>query len=173
MTHDDFFDPRVPMLSEIDMVRALSRDDPEAYLARGALSPCMWSLFLQYLMDRERESTSGSEGRAAVLGTFLDLLEHLSTTVPSAADLRDAPLLDSWCAGMIEPAPHLFGRVTGHPRLRDGARIFTSPYLQVAVEQRWARTWSRYYRLGEYDRHFFVELKLDEKIPSGSELIEL
>jgi hypothetical protein len=32
MTHDDFFDPRVPMLSEIDMVRALSRDHPEAYL---------------------------------------------------------------------------------------------------------------------------------------------
>lgn len=82
-------------------------------------------------------------------------------------------MLESWCAGLMDPTPRLFGRVTGHPRLREGARIFTSPYLRVNPAEGWARTWSRYYRLGKYDRRFFGELMIDGVVRAGAELIEL
>ncbi|MDO9640833.1 MAG: hypothetical protein Q7J44_20065, partial [Pseudotabrizicola sp.] len=88
-------------------------------------------------------------------------------------ELDAAPLLATWCAGVMDPTPRLFGKVTGHPRLRDGARIITSPYLQVNPEQAWARTWSRYYRLGDHEPRFLAELILDGVVPSSSGMIDL
>lgn len=169
---NDFPDPLVPILAEIAVVRARPRfaaaADPHPRLSR-----CLVSLFLLYAEEYLDETPSGPEKTAAILDDFLDLLERLSTIPPSPAELSTAPLLEGWCAGLVDPTPRLFGRVTRHPRLRDNARTYTSPYFQVNPGQGWARTWSRYYRLGRYDRYFIRELMIDEVIPPGSELIEL
>lgn len=58
VTQDEYLDPRLPLLSEIEVVRALSRADPDAYVARGSLNPCMRSLFLLYITDRGEEIIS-------------------------------------------------------------------------------------------------------------------
>lgn len=161
------------MLNEIEVIRALSRDDPEAYLAKDALDPVMTSFFVQYMKDNVNEPLNAPNKKAARLHDFLDLMERLSTTPPSPTELGAAPLLTRWCAGAMDQTPRLFGIVTGHPRLREGARIITSPYLQVNPEQSWARTWSRYYNLDNYEPHFLAELILDGVIPCTSELIDL
>lgn len=67
---------------------------------------------------------------------------------PSASDLTDAPYLDRWIAmqeftGRIV----LFGDVTGHPLLRDTG-IVTSQLFGIDAKAGWARTLSRWYRLG-------------------------
>ncbi|WP_146036479.1 DUF6634 family protein [Pseudotabrizicola formosa] len=173
MFNDEFPNPRAPMLNEIEVVRALSQSDPEAYLAKGTLDPIIASFFVQYVQDHVNEPTKIAGRKATIFGDFLDLMERLSTTPPSPAKLGVAPLLARWSAGVMDPTPRLFGIVTGHPRLREGARTFTSPYLQVNPEEGWARTWSRYYKLGDYDPRFFAELILDGVIPSSSGLIDL
>ena len=173
MFNDEFVNPRTPMLNEIEVTRALSRDDPEAYLAKDALDPVMTSFFVQYMKDHVNEPLNVPHRKAARLHAFLDLMERLSTIPPSPTELGAAPLLTRWCAGAIDPTPRLFGTVTGHPRLRHGARIITSPYLQVNPEQAWARTWSRYYKLDTYEPRFLAELILDGLIPSSSERIDI
>lgn len=72
----------------------------------------------------------------------------------SEDDLEGAPLIDDWVvAGDAEPC--LIGRVTGHPTIRDGRLISTSLLLAISVQEGWARTLSRFYRLGRsrHDRH--------------------
>ncbi len=169
---NDFQDPLVPILAEIDVVRARQRFAPAAD-PRPQLSRCLALLFLLYAEEYLDDAPRGPEKTAAILDDFLDFLERLSTTSPSPTELSTAPLLEGWCAASIDPTPRLFGRVTGHPRIREHARTYTSPYFQVNPGQGWARTWSRYYRLGRYDRYFFGELMIDGVIPPGSELIEL
>ena len=63
---------------------------------------------------------------------------------PSDEELADAPLLNSWC----RLGSHLVGVVVGHPVFADGHRCITSPVLALATDGTWARTVSRYYRLG-------------------------
>ena len=66
---------------------------------------------------------------------------------PSPADLRRAPLLDYWSlARRSEPA--LIGLVHGHPELGSGGTTLTSLAVVLDADAGWARTWSRYYRLG-------------------------
>jgi len=67
---------------------------------------------------------------------------------PSIADLTTAPTLDRWTAmqdrlGQIM----LFGRVSNHPRLGD-RDIHTSMLFGLDVQAGWARTFSRWYRVG-------------------------
>ncbi|KAB0264196.1 DUF6634 family protein [Microvirga brassicacearum] len=69
-------------------------------------------------------------------------------TGPSDADLSDAPILDNW-ARTIRPTLCLNGDVSGHPLLRGTSRNIISSDLWVLAEQQgWARTLSRWYRLG-------------------------
>lgn len=66
---------------------------------------------------------------------------------PSDAMLRGAPILHSWSAAE-GPAPYLIGSVVGHPLLGDRPFIHTSEIFAIDLGQGWARTWSRFYRLG-------------------------
>lgn len=68
---------------------------------------------------------------------------------PEPQDISDAPLLSHWAPGIAWHGDLvLTGHVTGHPRL--GATwIHTSPLMGLDPRGRWARSWSRWYRLGE------------------------
>lgn len=67
---------------------------------------------------------------------------------PSDADLAQAPVLSDWKAA-ISPDGHvmLWGEVTDHPVLGNTS-IHTSQLIAVNSEAGWARTASRWYRLG-------------------------
>lgn len=67
---------------------------------------------------------------------------------PSDADLAIAPILSDWKAA-ISPDGHimLWGEVTDHPLLGN-ASIHTSQLVAIDPEADWARTASRWYRLG-------------------------
>lgn len=65
---------------------------------------------------------------------------------PTDAELENAPLLNAWrpCEMSVSC---LEGVVSGHPKL--GSKlIHTSQLYVVNVGERWARTYSRWYRLG-------------------------
>lgn len=60
----------------------------------------------------------------------------------------EAPILEQW-ALTCRPAPCLTGLSTGHPRLVGADRsIITSDLQLLSSDQTWARTTSRWYRLG-------------------------
>lgn len=60
----------------------------------------------------------------------------------------DAPFLDRWTVG-YRPVACLVGLSTGHPLLpEDGRQIATSDLKLMSQDQSWARTLSRWYRLG-------------------------
>ena len=68
---------------------------------------------------------------------------------PSKSELDQAPVLTSWLVeDMSNGLRRLGGVVTGHPTIRPGW-CWTSVLLFVAADGSWARTISRYYRLGE------------------------
>jgi len=73
-----------------------------------------------------------------------------SETSPAPDTLATAPLLDPWQVVVSSRAPVaiLLGSVTDHPRLPDGP-VETSVLLALDPQGRWARTLSRWYRLGE------------------------
>lgn len=67
---------------------------------------------------------------------------------PSSEDLSKAPMLTHWeprwtTTGVM----YLVGEVQGHPKLADGP-CSTCLVLAADVREGWARTISRYYRLG-------------------------
>ncbi|WP_420024058.1 DUF6634 family protein (plasmid) [Cereibacter azotoformans] len=67
---------------------------------------------------------------------------------PTKADLADAPGLDHWRPVLtLGGVPLLWGRVSRHPRLGD-ALITTSPLIALDRDAGWARTFSRWYKLG-------------------------
>jgi hypothetical protein len=89
---------------------------------------------------------------------------------PGEQDLAGAPLLSRW---YIARHPHggelaLCGDVAAHPRL--GTQdITTSPLLVICADDEgygWARTWSRFYRLGDTgDPSFVPGLRMFEQWP--------
>ena len=68
---------------------------------------------------------------------------------PEPDALTGAPLLSRWAPGI---AGHgdlvLTGHMTGHPRL-GSTWIHTTPLMGLDSRGQWARSWSRWYRLGE------------------------
>ena len=66
---------------------------------------------------------------------------------PNPTDLSSAPLISEWSYGLF-PTRCIVGSVLGHPILGNRPRIRTSEIILVDPECGWARTWSRYYRLG-------------------------
>ena len=67
---------------------------------------------------------------------------------PSDADIAQAPILSDWKAA-ISPGGHimLWGEVSDHPLLGTTS-ITTSQLIAIDPEAGWARTASRWYRLG-------------------------
>ena len=95
----------------------------------------------------------------ARLGMLLERLKSLvtdmeavraGTTPPSLNE--DAPLLDDWRnTETYRPVWCLTGRSSGHPLLPGAGRmIMTSELHLIARDGRFARTASRWYRLGDY-----------------------
>jgi hypothetical protein len=65
---------------------------------------------------------------------------------------QDAPLLDRWALAQ-RPATCLVGRSSGHPLLPGEDRVIaTSDLWLISGDRKWARTLSRWYRLGEPNR---------------------
>ncbi|RWL85658.1 MAG: hypothetical protein EOR67_21555 [Mesorhizobium sp.] len=65
----------------------------------------------------------------------------------------EAPLLDRWILGRL-PVPCLVGLSTGHPRVPGENRpIGTSDVWLISEDRGWARTLSRWYRLGRPAGH--------------------
>ena len=75
-----------------------------------------------------------------------DLRRVYSGRAPTEADLENAPVLNAWnpCEMSVSC---LEGIVSGHPSLGNKV-IHTSQLYVVNVSERWARTYSRWYRLG-------------------------
>ncbi|MDF3608352.1 ATP-dependent Lon protease [Paracoccus sp. DMF-8] len=77
---------------------------------------------------------------------------------PTEEDLAQAPILSDWKAA-ISPGGHvmLWGEVTDHPLLGN-ASIHTSQLIAIDPAAGWARTASRWYRLGRSIDALEVEL---------------
>jgi hypothetical protein len=74
-----------------------------------------------------------------------DLARIMGGEAPSPRELDSAPFLDNWTLVPIQRIA-LAGTVTGHPRLGDCELRSTEIFV---LNQRFARTWSRFYRLGQ------------------------
>jgi hypothetical protein len=84
----------------------------------------------------------------ARLRALADDLDRIAQgTAPTAADLAHAPLLVDWRFMLTWAGVSLVGFVAGHP-LRGSRHIATSPVWVLDPALRWARTLSRFYRLG-------------------------
>lgn len=82
----------------------------------------------------------------ARLRSLADDLERMTVFRPGASELSDAPILDQWVT-RYRTGPALVGMVQGHPLLNDG-QIVTSEVYAIDAAAGWARTFSRFYRLG-------------------------
>lgn len=76
-----------------------------------------------------------------------DLDRIAGGAAPTAADLAHAPLLVDWRMLLTWHGLSLAGFVAGHPLLGTKT-IATSPLWVLDLKLRWARTLSRFYRLG-------------------------
>jgi hypothetical protein len=84
---------------------------------------------------------------AKLRGLAHDLDRIAVAAAPTAAELAKAPLLVDWRLVLCLSGLSLTGFAAGHPLL--GARkIITSPVWVLDPELCWARTLSRFYRLG-------------------------
>lgn len=61
--------------------------------------------------------------------------------------LQKAPLLEDWVPAITPQGVQLMGHVTRHPLLGDCAAV-TTPLWFADPDGRWARSLSRFYRLG-------------------------
>lgn len=77
-----------------------------------------------------------------------DLARIRSGVEPSTEALAEMPLLDQWDIRFIQ-CPILIGQVSGHPKISDGPVMTTDLWL-IQDGLQWARTYSRFYKLGEF-----------------------
>lgn len=77
-----------------------------------------------------------------------DLADIRSGSGPTSESMAEMPLLDQWDIRFIE-CPILVGQVSGHPKVIDGPIMTTDLWL-IHSHLKWARTYSRFYRLGEF-----------------------
>lgn len=84
----------------------------------------------------------------AKLRSLADDLERLANgEAPTVADLDGSPLLSAYYTSR-RTVQCLIGRVEGHPIISD-KMVTTSDLWAIAPQHGWARTYSRWYRLGE------------------------
>jgi Family of unknown function (DUF6634) len=76
-----------------------------------------------------------------------DLDRIAAGTAPPAAELAQAPLLVDWAFAVSLSGLSLTGFAAGHPLLGN-RKIVTSPLWVLDPDLTWARTLSRFYRLG-------------------------
>ena len=121
----------------------------------------------------EYDAAAGARGETGTAADFLHYCLKLSEMKPTEKDMKRAPFLDPWCAVREHDRCILLGVVTGHSKLREGARIYTSLMFQVHPDLGWARTWSRFYRLGAYSKCVLWELQYEGKISGAYEILSL
>ncbi len=76
-----------------------------------------------------------------------DLARLASGSDPDPAALADAPILDWWSPAQRRTGC-LIGLASGHPRIARGHTTLTTELYAIDRDGLWARTWSRFYRLG-------------------------
>lgn len=162
MTLDDVFDPLRPMLYITDGLRTgtLTEVDP-------GILPLL----------RTHRLLTGANPFAAILRQDLrslcDRIDVLVGTVPEPSMLAAGARIDGWCGALVDDLPVLVGVVTGHPRLRHGARCITSPLVRIEPDKGWARTFSRYYRLGRPDRSCLTDLLAEGRLRSDTRAFDI
>lgn len=77
----------------------------------------------------------------------MDLRGYLGGQRPDAEELSEAPLLTDWRIGH-RVAIALHGSTSDHPVLQGVRNVATSELYALDPNLRWARTFSRLYRLG-------------------------
>ncbi|MFC0200369.1 DUF6634 family protein [Paracoccus rhizosphaerae] len=106
--------------------------------------------------------------------SFIDLAKASVAALergPTPEDLAEAPLADLWAALVKDEddLPALWAQVLGHPLLGD-RQILTSALVGLNRDAGWARTISRWYRLGTPFPSAEVRLASsvhDRKVTSG------
>jgi hypothetical protein len=168
MDFDDFPDPYQPLWGELDVLRALfDPAHPERIIAQ--FTPVFKNLYEDDRADLYADDQP--QDLAGRVRRFLDRIGHLSTAVPTADELNQAPILHRWCAARLGSSTFLLGHVAGHPKLKWGARIHTSVLCRLAPDQSWARSWNRYYALSDYTPETMFQMQEDGKISAAVELI--
>lgn len=71
-----------------------------------------------------------------------------SATPPEPSFLEEAPLIEGWAPVLAMLRPCLMGKVFFHPDHEDDADLQTTPILAFDEEAGYARSSSRWYRLG-------------------------
>ncbi|AID30400.1 hypothetical protein BFX40_02455 [Mesorhizobium sp. SEMIA 3007] len=88
------------------------------------------------------------------LSALVSDMEQVGLGTPVEDLVENAPRLDSWLVGG-RSSPCLVGLSTGHPRLTGDERpITTSDLWLMSTDGKWARTLSRWYKLGRHGRSF-------------------
>ncbi|WP_135429540.1 hypothetical protein [Pseudotabrizicola sediminis] len=134
MNSMSYQDPRRPFLGRSENLKELlgrSRGDDDLLAALDA-DRAMTGMFRQF--QQEMALTWLQTHRPdwhEQLEEFLAHVKGLSSILPTESILEDAPVLSEWCAVHLGAYPHLFGQVSGHPRLGDQRYIATSPYFQI------------------------------------------
>jgi hypothetical protein len=77
-----------------------------------------------------------------------DLAQLAKNGGPTPEQLAAAPLLHLW-RGTARDSAALTGLVFGHPRLADNRPALTTELFAIDIDAGWARSWSRFYRLGQ------------------------
>jgi hypothetical protein len=97
--------------------------------------------------DRRSALDRDGRGTSERLRELADEIQAIEEGIrPTSDDLANAPVLEDW-TGVFKALPALSGAVHGHPDFPPGRRITTSD-LYGTDGLSWARTLSRYYRLG-------------------------
>lgn len=134
---DDIIDPHRPLRQHVDDLRTalhpVQMRDGRALV--GTMPDVRGDLFRLYTAS---EGGQPERPLRDALAAFCDHVEGLTEAEPDAATLGSAPRLNRWSAIIDRDAVCLLGRVTGHPRLREGASARTSPVLRIAPAKGWA-----------------------------------
>ena len=97
---------------------------------------------------RSRTTDPAFDIEQARLIALLSDMDRLRVGVSPEHLAEDAPFLDRWTVG-YRPVSCLIGLSTNHPLLPgDGRQIVTSDLVLMSQDRSWARTLSRWYRLG-------------------------
>lgn len=100
------------------------------------------------LFDRTGAADQTFDVEQARLIALLSDLEQIREGILPEGLATEAPLLDRWLIAQ-RSAPCLVGLSTGHPLLPGaGRKIVTSEIQLMSRDREWARTSSRWYRLG-------------------------
>ncbi|WP_371687659.1 DUF6634 family protein [Shinella sp. JR1-6] len=87
--------------------------------------------------------------RLKLAGDLRRLADDLEDAAPAPAESSPAVMINSWMRTTRE-VPCLVGRVLGHPKLEDHSLIHTSELFHIDECGEFARTRSRWYRLGTH-----------------------